>query len=190
MTDENKSTDTNSPDYDLHNTLFQNEVSPDSLMGEFRGKPLFGIVMLTLLAHVVIIGVFSIGYISEKVFGEDTSGLKKEERLDVAVREATESLREIAKSHGLTPQELSDRFAKGGTNSIAPAAAKDGNASSSKAGGKDKPVGKSTTSNKTGAPDKPNPSDPDLKKTLNNKEVPDLPGLDPKDDDDLFKTNE
>jgi len=95
---------------------FKTEVTPDSLMGDFRTRSLFGVIILVLFAHVIFIGVFSIDYLKEEFLGEDTSEMTEEERLDVAVREATTLLRDVAEQHDISPQELSSRFAgSGGT---------------------------------------------------------------------------
>ncbi|OUX04906.1 MAG: hypothetical protein CBE00_11720 [Planctomycetaceae bacterium TMED240] len=93
------------------------DVSPDSLMSDFRGRPIAAIVAFTVIVHVVVVGGFSVGYMKNAVFGEDTSAMSETERLDMAVRDATTSLREIAERYGISPQELSDRFAEGKTQS-------------------------------------------------------------------------
>ena len=93
------------------------DVSPDSLMSDFRGRPIAAIVAFTVIVHVVVVGGFSLGYMKNAVFGEDTSAMSETERLDMAVRDATTSLREIAERYGISPQELSDRFAEGKTQS-------------------------------------------------------------------------
>ncbi len=46
-------------------------------------------------------------------FGADKAGLTEDERVELAVKEATASLREIAEEHGLKPQDLSNQFASG-----------------------------------------------------------------------------
>ena len=103
-----------------NNALHQdddNDVSPDSLMSDFRGRPIAAIVAFTVIVHVVVVGGFSLGYMKNAVFGENTSSMSETERLDMAVRDASTSLREIAERYGISPQELSDRFAEGKTQS-------------------------------------------------------------------------
>ncbi len=152
---------------------YADDVSPDSLMSDFRGRPIVAVLIFTLVVHVVLVGVFSIGYLKNRVLGEDTSVMSKEQRLDIAVREATTSLREIAERHGLSPQELSSRFAAGDLRSTP------------------------TTSPKSGAPiveevpPVPDPASEEpgsaIEKTLQEKAVgPDLPDLAPEEEDDLF----
>ncbi|MDG2219735.1 MAG: hypothetical protein P8L85_00020 [Rubripirellula sp.] len=101
---------------------YADDVSPDSLMSDFRGRPLAAIVIFTVIVHVAVIGAFSIGYMRNAVFGEDTSAMSEDERVDLAVRDATSSLREIAERYGISPQELSDRFSRGKEQAIATSA--------------------------------------------------------------------
>jgi hypothetical protein len=51
--------------------------------------------------------------------GESSSKLSESERTEIAAREATEALRDIATKHGLKPQDLSSRIA-GGAAPVAP----------------------------------------------------------------------
>jgi hypothetical protein len=185
-----KNTTTNATDLDSRSSIYENEVSPDTLMNDFRGKPIVGIVALTLIIHAVLIGVFSIGYIKETFLGEDTSNLSKEERLNVAVREATILLREICERHDLSPQELSNRFADGGgkLNTTTGASGSGSNAATNKTGGDANKTGSPNTPNTSGVPKTPGSN---IEKTLNQKAAgPDVPDLNAKEDDDLFKTSE
>ena len=92
-------------------SVYPDEVTPDSMMNDFRGRPVVGILSFTVIVHVVLISVFSFGYMKNELFGEDTSSMSEDERLKVAVQEATTSLREIAERHGLSPQDLTTQFA-------------------------------------------------------------------------------
>ena len=154
---------------------FVDEVSPDSLMGDFRGRPFVAILAFTVIVHAVLIGVFSFGYLKNQVLGEDTSSLSEEERMDIAVREATSSLRDIAERHGVSPQDLSDRFSAGGlttnSNSTSPP---------DTAGEQDAPAdGDDTT------PEGPQSAiEKELQETKDGPELPDLPSIE--DEDDLF----
>ena len=94
---------------------YSEEVTPESMMNEFRGRPFVGILTFTVIVHVVFVSVFSFGYLKSELFGEDTSSLAEEKRLEIAVREATTSLREIAERHSLNPQDLTSQFARGAT---------------------------------------------------------------------------
>jgi hypothetical protein len=189
MTDKNKTID-DLTDNDLLNPLFQDETSPDSLMDYFRGKPVVRIFAFTFVVHALLIGVFSIGYIKETFLGEDTSNLSKEERLNVAVREVTVLLREICERHDLSPQELSSRFADGGgkLNTTTGASGSGSNAATNKTGGDANKIGAPNTPN---TPDAPKTPGSNIEKTLNQKAAgPDVPDLNAKEDDDLFKTDE
>ena len=93
---------------------YEEGVSPDSLMGDFRGRSVMTIVIFTVIIHVVIIGTTSFGYLKTEVFGA-TEDMTKEQRIEAAVKEATSSIRELAEKYELSPQEISDRFAKSGS---------------------------------------------------------------------------
>ena len=93
---------------------YPSDVSPDSLMSDFRGRGILAILAFTVIVHLVIVVGSSYSYLREEVFGEDTSTLSESDRIDLAVREATTALREIAEKHGISPQDLSSRFASNG----------------------------------------------------------------------------
>ena len=95
------------------------EVSPDSLMGDFRGRGLITIVIVTVIAHVVVFGATSIGYIKSELLGPETGKMSQEEKIDNAVQEATLAIRDIAGKYELSPQDISDRFAQGGSRTNA-----------------------------------------------------------------------
>ncbi len=155
------------------NHTYADDVSPDSLMSDFRGRPIVAILVFTLVVHVILVGVFSVGYLKNRFLGEDTSAMSKEQRLDVAVREATTSLREIAERHGLSPQELSSRFAAGGVPPVSTTG----------------PPPEAGTVEDTPPVSDPASAEPDsaIEKTLQEKAVgPDLPDLAPEEEDDLF----
>lgn len=101
---------------------YKPEISPDSMMGDFRGKPIVAILIFTVVIHAVFIGVFSIGYLKRSLLGEDTSSMTEDERMDIAVREGTAALRKIAERHDVSVQDLSDRFSDGKPKTIAPPA--------------------------------------------------------------------
>lgn len=89
------------------------EISPDELMEAFRGRSLKSIILFTVAVHAVVLVGTSVPAILKVVAGKDTAALSEGERLDEAVREATESLRAIAAEHGIKPQDLSSQFAGG-----------------------------------------------------------------------------
>ena len=67
-----------------------------------------------MIVHVVVITLFSLGYLTRTIFGEATKELTKEQQLDAAVREGTIALREIAERYdNVTVQELTDQFTSG-----------------------------------------------------------------------------
>jgi len=93
----------------------QDAVSPDSLMKSFQGRGLIGILLVTVVVHVVVIFGTSGGYLMNEVFGTDTSEMSKEDRVKVAIGEATSALGEIAKRHNLVVEDITERFASGGS---------------------------------------------------------------------------
>lgn len=86
------------------------DVTPDSLLTQFKGKGLKPIVMFTVIAHVVIILGSSVPFLVGHMLGPDNEDLAEEERVKNAVEDATVALRKIAKKHGLNPQDISDQF--------------------------------------------------------------------------------
>ncbi len=88
-----------------------NETTPDHLMDNFRGRSLKSIIVFTLIVHVVGLTATSTSYLWKMVAGDDSSKLTEEQRVELAVKEATSSLRGIAEKHGLKPQDLGERFA-------------------------------------------------------------------------------
>ena len=87
------------------------ETTPDQLLDTFRGSSLKSIIAVTVIAHAVVLLGTSVPYLTKTFAGGDTSKLGEKERLDIAAQEATSAMREIAAKHGLTPQDLGDRFA-------------------------------------------------------------------------------
>lgn len=86
------------------------ETTPDHLMDNFRGRSMKSIIIFTLIVHVVGLTATSTSYLWKLVAGADSSKLSEEERVQLAVKEATSSLRGIAEKHGLNPQDLGERF--------------------------------------------------------------------------------
>lgn len=87
------------------------ETTPDQLLDIFRGSSLKSIIGVTVIAHAVVLLATSVPFLTKTFAGADTSKLSEKERLDIATQETTSAMREIAAKHGLTPQELGDRFA-------------------------------------------------------------------------------
>ncbi|HEX5790379.1 MAG TPA: hypothetical protein VFY13_04460, partial [Luteolibacter sp.] len=100
-------------------TMDPNQTNPEELMTHFRGRSFKSIVIFTVVLHVVIIGGSSIPWLMRTLTGQDTSKLSEDERMQLAVKEATSSLRKIAETHGLQAQQLGDRL-KGASAPAAP----------------------------------------------------------------------
>jgi hypothetical protein len=97
------------------------EISPDQLLQSFRGRSFKSVILFTVIVHVVVIGATSVPYLMKSITGKSDSKLSEADRTEVAAREATDALREIATKHGIKPQDLSTRIAGG----AAPAAPKE-----------------------------------------------------------------
>jgi NhaP-type Na+/H+ or K+/H+ antiporter len=89
------------------------EITPDKLLESFRGRSFKSVILFTVIIHVIVVGGTSIPYLIEKITGKSDSKLNEKDRIELAAREATEALREIATKHGIKPQDLSSRIAGG-----------------------------------------------------------------------------
>ena len=89
------------------------ETTPDQLMRAFEGRSLKSIILFTIVVHAVLLIGTSVPYLFGAVTGEDNSAKPEEERLEIAAKEATAAIREIAERYDLKPQELSSRFSDG-----------------------------------------------------------------------------
>lgn len=87
------------------------ETTPDQLLDTFRGSSLKAIIVFTIIVHIVVVLGSSVPYLMKTFAGGDTSKLSEQERLDIAAKEATTAMREIATKHGISPEELGNRFA-------------------------------------------------------------------------------
>ncbi len=97
------------------------ETTPDQLMEAFHGRSFKSIILFTVIVHVVVLGGTSVPYFMKSIAGKSDSKLSEKERTEIAAREATSALHDIATKHGLKPQDLSTRIAGG----AAPAAPKE-----------------------------------------------------------------
>lgn len=147
-------------------TTQKEETTPDQLMDVFRGPSLKSIIIFTVVAHVIVLLGSSTPYLLKTMAGGDTSKQSEEERLQIAVREATSSLRQIAEAHGLKPQDLSSQFSDG----------------------KPKAAKAPAVPEETSAADKP--AEPEKPKSTIEKEIEKVapaPSLPSAEDEDLFK---
>jgi transposase-like protein len=95
------------------------DVTPESLMDNFKGPKLVRLLIITVVAHVVVVLVTSLPYLKDSLFGKDTSKMSQEEKIKIAVADASASIRKIAEKHGLTPQDISAQFSTGGSRTAA-----------------------------------------------------------------------
>jgi hypothetical protein len=84
------------------------DATPESLMDNFKGPTLMKIVVITLVVHVVVLVGSSGTFLWKQVVGD--SKLSKEEKIKLAVDDATKSLQKIATKHDLTPQDITSQF--------------------------------------------------------------------------------
>ena len=153
-----------------------NETSPDELLDTFRGRGLKSILIFTVVIHVVILLGTSIPFLWKRIAGEDTSELSEEERTQLAVKEATVSLRKIAETYKIRPQDLSNQLAGGRPKATTPKpAATDG----------DDPSPESETPASEGDPEDPKSAiEEEIEKVEDGPEVPPIPE---EEDVDLFR---
>lgn len=145
-----------------------NDTSPDDLMNHFRGRSLKSIVIFTLIVHAVVIFATSVPFLLRKFGAADTAKLSDQERKELAVKEATTKLREIAEQYGMQPQQLSDQL------------------SGRKAPAQSSPDTDTTAEPTTEPPTTPEEPKSDIEKQLEKTEPgPELPPVDQADD--LFK---
>lgn len=85
----------------------------EDLLRDFRGSGLVWPLLVTLAVHAVVILATSLPWLREAI-GGGKADLTDDQRMEAAVLEATASLREIAKEHGVRPQDLGSRFSAGG----------------------------------------------------------------------------
>ena len=89
------------------------ETTPDQLLKAFHGRSFKSIILFTLIVHIVVIVGTSVPYFMRTLTGKSASKLSEQERTELAAREATSALRDIASKHGLKPQDLRSRIAGG-----------------------------------------------------------------------------
>ncbi|MEI6176268.1 MAG: hypothetical protein WCS43_05200 [Verrucomicrobiota bacterium] len=86
------------------------EITPSELLSDFNSRGLKGMILFTIVVHIVLILATSGSYIWRKVAGADSSKLGESERLELAVKEVQSSMRRIAEQHGIKPQDLGSHF--------------------------------------------------------------------------------
>jgi hypothetical protein len=147
------------------------ETTPDQLLESFRGRSFKSIILFTLIAHAVVIGGTSIPYLIKSAAGKSDSALTEAERTEIAAREATAALRDIASKHGIKPQDLSSRIAGGAPKAVPKAAAA---------------IPKDAAA--TPAPEDPAEPNSAIEEQLDvKKDGPKVPPIEEVEDDDLFK---
>lgn len=164
----------------------QTETTPDQLLETFRGRSFKSIILFTLIAHLVVIVGGSIPYLVESFKGKADSKLSDEERMELANREATAALRDIATKHGIKPQDLSSRLAGGASPAAAPASTPPKDAPKAPPAETTTPIAKTPTSVTT-EPDKPQSAiEQNIEKKQEGPKVPTIP-VEEAEDEDLFK---
>lgn len=94
------------------------ETTPDQLLDTFRGRGLKTVIIFTIVVHVVVLLATSAPYLIRTFGAGAKMKMSETERMDLAVKEAMASLKTIAESHGVKPQDLGSRL--GGSAPRAP----------------------------------------------------------------------
>lgn len=156
---------------------YKQDVTPDELLSDFRGKGLFPILIFTVLVHAVVVLGSSVPWMMDTLFSSVDEDASEEDRMKEAVREATGSLRDIADKYRLHPEELSSQFTKKGKSNPASTQTQD--------------EGKAPTAGTTETPT--TPTEPEEPKSAIQKELevkatgPALPSIPQETEEDLFK---
>jgi len=157
------------------------QVAPDELMGDFRGRPLVMIAVFTVIVHLVVIAVFSVGMLMS---GAPAAELPDDERMANAVREATASLRDIADANKVDDEALIARFANGAPAPTATATSGSDDPAATGEGGATDPATDATTPPADSPGDEPLS---DIERTLQQEQAgPTVPDLSAEGEDDLF----
>jgi len=93
---------------------YSDEVSPDSLMTDFKPKGILIIAIFTVIVHVVILGGTSFNFIYEYLFSS-TDKLTEEQRKAAALDDATLAIKEIAEKYELTSGDVTSQFSGTGS---------------------------------------------------------------------------
>jgi hypothetical protein len=167
------------------------QTTPDDLLDSFKGRNMKSIILVTLIVHAIIIGGTSIPYILKSFSGKSDSKLSEEERTEIAAREATSALRDIATKHGIKPQDLSSRIA-GAAGPAAPSTSTTTPKDSPKDSPKTPPAETTTPAVNTPTsavtePEKPQSViEQNIEKKQEGPKVPAIP-VEEAEDEDLFK---
>ena len=167
------------------------EITPSELLSDFNSRGLKGMILFTIVVHIVLILATSGSYIWHKVTGVNSSKLGESERLELAIKEAQSAMRRIAEQHGIKPQDLGSHFA--GTATAPKAAPNTETKDETKAGTKDeaKVETKDEAKVDTGTnatPAETAPPAPEKPKSAMEKELKESkPGPAMPTDEDLFK---
>lgn len=159
---------------DLPRTPDTDDVAPDELMSEFRGKSLGKIIIFTVLVHGIFIGVFSLG-------GLFNGELTEEQQVDRAVEDGMKALRDIADRYeAVSVSDLAARLA-GGKPRAVDSKSQDGDDADADAASPDE------TAEPPAGDGQEDDGVSDYQRTMEVKEDgPKLPDLDVDDEDDLF----
>jgi hypothetical protein len=152
------------------------ETTPDQLLDTFRGSSLKTVIVVTIIVHIVVVLGSSVPYLMKTLSAGDTTKLSEQERLDIAAKEATSAMRDIAVKHGISPEDLGNRFAP---RAAIPAAKETTPEPADKTPETTAPEG-------TAPEDAPKPDSTIEKEIKVKQDGPTLPGLDT-EKDDLFK---
>jgi len=92
-------------------------ISPDNLMGDFKGKGISGIFLFTVLIHVILLIVSSLPYIQSEYFDTDPTEIEETKKKEMAFDDVTTIIEEIAEKYNMQPSDITDKFSKSGSRS-------------------------------------------------------------------------
>jgi|SaaInlStandDraft_1057018.scaffolds.fasta_scaffold14371_6 hypothetical protein len=93
---------------------YEDEVNPEDLMNDFKGRGVVTIAIITLILHVVILGGSSVGFIQDEFLSEHQE-LEEEDRKNLALDDATFAIKGIAEKYNLMPDQITSMFSSGGS---------------------------------------------------------------------------
>lgn len=93
---------------------YSDEVSPDSLMTDFKPKGIIIIAIFTIIVHVLLLGGTSINFLMDK-FITKPKELPEEKRKSLALDAATRAINEIAEKYDLTSSDVTSQFSDTGS---------------------------------------------------------------------------
>jgi hypothetical protein len=100
-------TDSVSGDYGID--AVSEEVNTEEMMSDFKGHNVVWLVTFAIIVHVVVILGGSVGFVINK-FSDSSDNLSEEQRVKMAMSQATSALSKVAEKNELTVDKILDAF--------------------------------------------------------------------------------